>query len=218
LRYLQKFGIGHKTVANRAHVAKTGLAEIIWYRKKQLRRRAESRILAIQPTIENMPISEVLPAGETLARLKQLTIIWGYPKQLINRDAMKSAGCGLQIRSLDGETPNVTVKTALKIRTFFELVIAMRDVWQRERGAIPARHYVYWKRRRGRPPTKPTIARLELRPFARTYDRTYVYPQELKDVISIARQLKKQIGRKVRDAKEQNVGSQGSPIRDARIA
>src|SRR5579863_5857798 len=55
LEYLQQFGMGHKTVAKHAGMGKTVLAEILWYGKRQMRRRSEARVLAVQPTLDTLP-------------------------------------------------------------------------------------------------------------------------------------------------------------------
>src|SRR5882724_1444210 len=129
LRYLQGFGMGHKTVAKHAGMAKTVLAEILWYGKKQMRRRGEARVLAIQPTLDTLPRNVKIPAAETIAKIQRL-IRWGYPKSLINRDGLGLESVGLQVHSLKGKTPAVTVKTAVKIRDFFAKVETIRRVWQ----------------------------------------------------------------------------------------
>lgn len=202
LRYLQTFGIGHKTVAKHARVAKTGLAEIIWYGKQHLRRRSEARILAVQPSLETLPLNVNVPARATVEKIQQLTR-WGYPKALISRDGLGNKSIGLQIHSLKGKTSTTTVRTALAIGDFYALIVAMRRVWQERRRAIPDRHYVYWKSRRGRRPASPKAKQLELRPFSATYDYLYLWPKELREVSSLNRKLRKLIQSR-RKAHEQN--------------
>jgi hypothetical protein len=198
LRYLQTFGMGHKTVARHARVGKSSLAEIIWYGKQHLRRRNEARILAVRPSLDTLPSSAKIPAGPTVEALRQL-LRAGYPKYLVNRDALGNSVPGqLQIHSLEGKTSSIQVKTVIRIRRFHALVAAMRRVWQEHRGAIPSRHYVYWKRRPGRRPFAPTIAWLELRRFAVTYDYNYVWPKELREASSLNNRIRKAIQKRAK--------------------
>jgi hypothetical protein len=201
LRYLQNFGIGHKTVAKHARVAKTGLAEIIWYGKQHIRRRSETRILAIKPSIDTLPRNVNIPAKETLARINQLTR-WGYTKTTITRDGLGNASGGLQagLRAIKGKTSATTVRTAVNIQKFYDLIVSMRSVWQARRG-IPRRHYVYWKSRRGRK-APPTAGRLKLFPFAVTYDYNNVWPKELKEASSLHNKLRELYRTKKRQNKK----------------
>jgi hypothetical protein len=178
--------MGVKTVAKHARVSKTGLAEIVWYGKKLMRRRSEARVLAVQPTLDTLPRHLNIPAAETLSKIEQL-IRWGYPKSLISQHGMGAATVGLQIRSLNGKIPTVTVKTAVKIRDFFAEIEGIRRAWQERRGAIPRGHFVYWKRSK----RSCRIQELELQPFARTYNYNYIYPPELKEVMRLANKLKR---------------------------
>jgi hypothetical protein len=189
LRYLQTFGMGCQTVAKNARVAKTSLALIIYYGRKHIRRRSEARILAVRPTIEMLPLSAGIPADETFARIRQL-LKWGYPRSIISWDALGNKAGALQIGCVNGEKSVTTVKKALAIRSFFDLVLAMRAAWGE--GRIRRRHYVYWKPLRGRRPRIPTRERLELRPFAPTYDFT-VLPIDIRRVMSIRGQIRKRI-------------------------
>lgn len=187
LENLQTYGIGHKTVAKHARVAKTVLAEILWYGKKQMRRRSARRVLAVQPTIDTLPKNAKVPADVTVAKIQQL-IEWGYPKSLINKDGLGLHTCGLQIPSLEGKTKMVAAKTAVKIRNFFAAIETIRASWKVKRGVIPRNHYVYWKRRASGP--------LELRPFSRAYTYHYLYAPEFKAAIRACNRLKKLVRRR----------------------
>lgn len=187
LRYLKTFGMGHKTVAKHAHVSKTALAEMIWYGRQHVRRRSENRILAVQPTLDTLPRSVNIPAKETVEKIKQLTL-WGYPKSLITRDGLGNESMVLQVNQTVSRT--TTVRTAVCIRDFYNLVITMRCTWQKK-WPIPPRHYVYWKS--GRRPEIPTIRSLVLRPFARSYDYHSLWPKELREVSRLKRQIRNQI-------------------------
>lgn len=202
LRYLKTFGMGHKTVARHARVSKTSLAEIIWYGRKHIRRRSEARILAIQPTLETLPRNTNIPAAETVAKVHQL-LKWGYTRRLISRDALGNASMAFQMGCVNGKTTATPVKKALAIRDFYELVLAMRRAWGEKR--IRQRHYVYWKRERGRRPEIPTRDKLELRPFAVTYELN-VMPIALKRVVNIRSAIRRQIGKMEREAA--NAGSE----------
>lgn len=182
LKYLQTFGIGHQTVAKHARVAKTVLGKILWYGKKQIRRRNARRVLAVQPTIDTLPKNAKVPADLTVAKIRQL-IAWGYPKSLINKGAFGLNTCGLQVRALEEKAQTVAAKTAVKIRNFFTQVEAIRQLWKERRGVIPAGHYVYWKR--------GTRGALELRPFSLAYNYHYLYAPEFKAAIQARNKLRK---------------------------
>jgi hypothetical protein len=203
LRYLQTFGIGHKTVAKHARVAKTGLAEIIWYGKQHVRRRSETRILAIQPSLDTLPRNINVPARETVERIHQLTR-WGYPKSLISRDALGNYSGGLQVHSLKGKTSTTTVRTAVYIRDFYALILEMRRVWQEKHGPIPGRQYVYWKRHSGNRPHAPIASKLELRPFAQTYDYNELWSKELREASSLNHKLRKLYRLKSKETRHAN--------------
>jgi hypothetical protein len=186
LLYLKTFGIGHKTIAKHARVAKTGLAEIIWSSKQHIRRRSEARILAIQPTLEILPRNVNIPVAKTMERIKQL-IAWGYPKSLISQEGLGNEAGALQVNH--SKSQNTTVRTALAIRSFYDLILTMRRIWQEKRGPIPTRQYVYWNKQRGRRPAAPILHRLELRNFAATYDYVYLWPKELKEASLLKNKL-----------------------------
>lgn len=188
LRYLHTFGLGHKTVAKIAKVSKTSLSEIIWSGRQHVRRRSEARILAVQPSLDTLPRNVNVPAAETKERIEQL-VKWGYPKGLISVDGLGNDAAALQVNR--SKSSNTTVRTAVNIKKFYELIEAMRAVWQKKQ-PIPARHYVYWKAsRRGRRPAIPTMRWLELRPFAVTYDYHQLWPKELKQVSGLVTKLTK---------------------------
>lgn len=189
LLMLQKAGMGHKTVHKHSKVSASLIGYIIWGGRRtrtHIRRRTEAKILAIQPTLELLPRLTKVPAGETVARLQQL-IHWGYPKLLINCDAIGARTAGLQIHALKGTTSAVAAKTAIKVRDYFAKIVAIRDVWKKRRGRIPLRHFVYWKKGR----SGESIRSLELRPFAVSYDYHYRFTPDLKDAIRLANQLQK---------------------------
>jgi hypothetical protein len=203
LKYLQQFGMGHKTVARHAKVGKTVLAEILWYGKKLMRRRAEMRVLAVQSTLDTLPRNRNIPAVDTITKIRHL-IRWGYPKALINRDALGLQGAGLQIHSLKGKTGTVTVKSAVKIRDFFARVETIRRLWVQAHGPIPRGQYVYWKKGRSR----CTLRVLELRPFSTGYNYHYLYPPNLKSAIKLSHQIKMRLskGRRSDDKNEKHDG------------
>lgn len=208
LRYLQTFGIGHKTVARHAHVAKTSLAEMIWYGRQHVRRRSETRILAVQPSLDTLPRNVNVPAAETLTKIRQLTL-WGYPKGLVSHDALGNMARALQVNR--SKSSNTTVRTAVDIRDFYNLIVTMRHVWQENRGPIPDRQYVYWKVKRGRHPTTPTVSRLELRPFSVTYEYNYVWPKEFKEASLLHHKLRKLYRLKSKEMKHANKKQAGRP-------
>jgi hypothetical protein len=185
--YLRSFGMGPKTIAKHARVAKTSLREILYDGRQHVRRRNEARILAVQPSLDTLPRNVNVPAKDTLDTIRQL-IEWGYPKALISRDALHNDAPAMQVNKT--RSPNTTVRTAIAIRDFFALIVTMRRIWQEKRGSIPPRQYVYWKARRGRRPIAPTMNSLELRKFAVTYDYNYLWPKELKEVSALNRKLR----------------------------
>ena len=197
LKYLQGFGMGHKTVAKHADVGKTVLADILWCGKKQMRRRSESRVLAVRPTLDILPRNVKIPATETLTKLRQL-ISWGYPKSLVNRDGLERVSIGMQVSSLKGKTSTVAVKTALRIRDFFSQVAAIRQLWETERGPIPRGYFVYWKNGE----RDCCLQQLELRRMSRSHRYHYLYPPELKAAMSAANQLKRACRKRRRDERQ----------------
>jgi hypothetical protein len=196
LKYLQQFGMGHKTVAKHAGMGKTVLAEILWYGKEQMRRRSEARVLAVQPTLETLPRNVKIPSSETVAKIQQL-IRWGYPKSLINRDGLGLKSVGMQIRSLQGKTATVSVKNAVKIRDLFTRIATIRRVWEERHGPIPRGHFVYWKKGRRR----CTPEQLELRRVSRGYNFHYIYPPDLKAAILASNKLRRAYRKRGRDEK-----------------
>lgn len=207
LRHLQQFGMGHKTVAKHGGVGKTVLAEILWYGKRQMRRRSALRVLAVQPTLDTLPKNTQIPAAETVGKIRQL-IRWGYPKALINRDGLNLQSVGMQVHSLRGKTGSVTVKTAIRIQNFFVRIEQIRSVWQKWRGPIPHKQYVYWKKNHG----SVRVRDLELRSLSRAYDYHYLYPPSLKSTIRMANRLKR-VYRKRRSDEKHNRRPAQSPIR-----
>jgi hypothetical protein len=205
LRYLQQFGMGHKTVAKHALTGKTVLAEILWYSKKQMRRRNEARVLAVQPTLDTLPRNVRIPATETVAKIRQL-VLWGYPKALINRDGLGLHTGGMQIHALRGRTATVSVKTAVKVRDFFAKIEAIRHRWEEWHGPIPRDHFVYGKRSKRGWETK----HLELRPVSRAYKYYYIYPPDLKAAINLANQLTRACRKRTRNEEHHGRSTQSS--------
>jgi len=191
VKWLRSFGMGPKTIGKHAKISKTSIREWMYSGRSLMRRRNEARVLAVMPTLQNLPRNVNVDAAPTVTLIRKM-IKWGYTKTLITRDGLGTTFGGLQIRSLKGKTDTVIVRTALRIEAFYSLVAAMRRVWTQARGRMPARRYVYWNHRRGRRPKVPKVSRLELRSFPVTYDWNYIYPQELKDVMSLNRNLRKQ--------------------------
>jgi hypothetical protein len=198
LKFLQQFGMGHKTVAKHAHVGKTVLAEILWYGKKKMRRRSEARVLQVQPTLEYLPRTTKVPAAETIARIHQL-VRWGYPKSLINQDGLGLASGGMQIRALLGKATTVAAKTALKIQDFFARIEGIRELWERRRGPIPRRNYVYFKESK----RNVLLRDLELKSVSRAYSYHYIYPSDLKSAIRLTNEFKKTYRRRRKEEAEQ---------------
>lgn len=192
LKTLQKAGMGHKTVGRLANYGKTGLAEILWYGKSKIRRRAEARILAVRPTIDNLPRKAAVPAKDTVARIRQM-ILWGVPKSLIGNHGLGQA-FALQVPALKGATKNVYAKTACRIRDFFSALVAARALWERRRGPIPAGSYVYFKRR---PMPEPRMKDIELRQIPVTFAVNF-YSPDLREVIRLKNKLKREIRAKRR--------------------
>jgi len=122
LKELQRFGMGHKTVAKHAGVGKTVLAEILWYGKEHVRRRTERKILCIRANTNTLPKNTHIPAKETLRLIRRL-LSEGISKRRINHDALGNRSDGLQIRALYGRSRVVEVKTALKIRAYFRRIM-----------------------------------------------------------------------------------------------
>ncbi|HLZ49253.1 MAG TPA: hypothetical protein VKP61_00745 [Candidatus Acidoferrum sp.] len=208
---MQKQGIGYKTIAKAVGIGKTGLGILIWPGKETknfIRRRTAAKVLSYVPTLDNLPKSNCVPAEETVSRIRQLEH-WGHPRTLIVHEALKNASDGLQIHAAHGKGKFVVmVRTAIRIRDFFDQVVAMRDFWQEKRGPIPRRHYVYWKE--GSFGT--TIRSLELRPFSVTYDYHYLYPAELKEVMALTNRVKRAYRERARNAKKHDDRSSQSPV------
>jgi hypothetical protein len=207
LKYLQQFGIGHKTAAKHASVGKTVLAEVLWYGRKQMRRRNEARVLAVRPTLGVLPKNVNVPAADTVAKIRQL-VRWGYPKSLINRDGLKLETVGMQVHALRGKTGTVTAKTAVKIRDFFAKIEGIRQVWLSRCGPIPRGYFVYWKTAKH----GHRLRQLELRPVSRAYNYHYIYPPDLKSAITLANRLKR-VYRSRRKDEKHNGRSEESPVR-----
>jgi hypothetical protein len=208
---MQKQGIGYKTVAKQVGVGKTGLGMLIWPGKETknfIRRRTEAKVLSYVPTLDTLPKSNPVPAGETVDRICQLER-WGYPRRLIVHEALKNSSDGLQIHAANGRGKFVVmVRTAIRVRDFFDQVVAMRDFWEEKRGAIPRRHYVYWKENT----IGTTIRSLELRPFAVSHDFHHLYSAELKEVITLTNRVKRAYRKKAKDAKKHDDRSAQSPV------
>ena len=213
LHWLQGFGIGCQTVSRVTGVGKTGLSEILWYGKKLMRRRAASAVLSVTPSLETYPKCKMIPASETLAKLRQL-IEWGIPRVFINRDGLSNISAELQILSLKGNSPVVTVRTALAVRDYFSRVEKMREIWFSLGRAIPPEHYVYWKRNRH----GMTVRSFELLQFPVTYDYANLYSKELKDAIRAKNQLIKALRHRRINGRKQDVGPARPSIRDAASA
>jgi hypothetical protein len=194
LRHLQQFGMGHKTVAKHARLGKTVLAEILWYGKQRMRRRAAARVLAVQPTLDTLPRNVKIQATETVAKIRQL-VCWGYPKSLINRDGLGLHSVGLQVHALCGKTGTVAVKTAVKIRDFFTKVETIRRLWEERQGPIPRGYFVYWKKDK----RSCSFNNLELQHVSRGYNYHYIYPPELKAAIHLTNKLKRTYRKRRRD-------------------
>lgn len=188
LHWLQTFGIGHLTISKITGVGKTSMAEILWYAKTHMRRRAANAILAVRPNLDTFPKNIKIPGTETIEKIKQL-MKWGIPRRNIDRDGLGNHGFALQ--ATKRKSGLVTVRTALSIRDYFERVVKMRSIWIRLGRTIPVRHYVYWKPNRH----GMTARSFELRPYAVTYDYN-LYPQELKNTISVLAKLKRGIRQK----------------------
>jgi hypothetical protein len=208
---MQKQGIGYKTIADHAGVARTSLGLIMWpgqETKNFLRRRTEAKVLAYVPALDNLPKSNCVPADETIARIRQLER-WGYPRMLITRDALKNSSQGLQIRAVHGKGKFIVmVRTAIRIRDFFEQVEVMREFWEQRRGPIPRRRYVYWKENS----FGTTIRSLELRPFAVTHDYNYLFPAELKEVMRLTNRVRDAYRERARNAKKHDDRPSQSPV------
>lgn len=196
LQEMQRIGIGYITIARHVGVGKTALGEILWAGKSSrnyIRRRTEAKVLGYRPSLDTMPLNLNVAAEETIRKLCQL-VRWGYPKALINRDGLGHKNSGLQIGR--GTSPSVTVKTAIKIRDFYEAIEAMRALWLKH-GKIPQRHYVYWKSgRRGM-----RLKDLELRPMSSAYSYHYLYSSELKTAIKLSNHLKRTYRKKIQSEK-----------------
>lgn len=171
LKWLASHGIGHKTVAKVCGVGKSTLADILWYGKAHIRRRRALRVLSLQPTLDIMPKTHKVQAGETLAKLQALAKM-GIPRATVSRDGLGNMSA-LQACA----KPTVIVRTAIRLRDYYERVMAVNRLWVSLHGPIPPRHYVYWKRGcRGL-----TWRSVELRPFSSTYDFNNTWPEELKE-------------------------------------
>jgi hypothetical protein len=198
---MQKRGIGYKTIAKQVGVGKTGLGILIWPGKEIkhfMRRLTALKVLGYIPALDSMPRNLSVPAAETVARVRQLER-WGYPRSLINHEALGNGSDGLQTHAVRGTGRFVVmVKTAIRIRDFFDQILAIREFWQEKRGSIPRRHYVYWKK--GTYGT--TIRSLELRPFARSHDFHYLFPPELREAIILTNRVKHAYRKRAKDAKK----------------
>ena len=210
---LMEIGIGHQTVAKYTGVGKTGLAEILWYGKQYMRRRAANAVLAFKPTLDNFPKNKQVPARATVAKLRRMTVKWGMPRTLVTRDALGNRTAGLQIPALAGKTTTVRASTAVEIRDYFQKVERMREMWVQAHGPIPRRHYVSWKP--GRHGMRLTS--LELRPFHVGYDY-HNLPQDLKELVLLKGKLKRAYrgrAKELRDGKKQNSRPEKPPVRAA---
>jgi hypothetical protein len=196
IRYLQEFGMGHKTVAKHAKVSKTSLAEIIWYGRKQIRRRAENRVLSVQPSLDTLPRFLKIPAEPTLVRIRQLTL-WGLSHRLIARDALANRHA-LQVHALKRTTKVVAVKTAVRIRDFYSQVQRIRELWRSSGQTIPRGHFVYWKTS----DHSLSLEQIELRHVAVNHDYFHKYSPDLKQAMRAANVLKYSIRERNRREKQ----------------
>lgn len=208
---LQKLGIGYQTVAKHVGVGKTGLGLILWpgIRPRQfIRAQKEKKVLSYVPTLETMPRHLKIPADETVRMLRQM-IAWGYPQRLIGREALGDKWT-LQVHALKGRCATVKVSTALAIRDFYDMVVAIREEWQVKGNQILPRHYVYWK-----PDSIGcTVRQMELRPVIKSFDYHYRYPLELRQAIQLTNLLAKKT-KETKHAQELAGRSAQSPVRHA---
>lgn len=211
---LQDMGIGHKTVAKWTGVGKTTLAEILWYEKKQMRRRAANAVLAFRPTLDTFPKKKLIPARATVRLLRILIDRWGIPKGFVAKDGMGTEIPALQNPALKARASTVKAGTAIKVRDYFAKVEGIRSLWEQTFGPIPARHYVYWK-----PGCCGTTRRsIELRPFAASYDYNQL-PPEVQNVMQITNTLKREMRQQKKklkefhDGKKQTGRSEKPPVR-----
>ncbi len=138
LKRLAQRGMGHKTVAKVAGVGKTGLAEILWAGKAHIRRRAETKILAVKATLETLPKGYKVPAGDTLCLIRAL-LAHGLSKRRISREGLGNQEA-LQVRALYGKASTVAVKTALRVRAFLRKVMSSR-YWEPAEADIIRKQY-----------------------------------------------------------------------------
>jgi hypothetical protein len=195
LIYLQGWGIGFKTAAKHSGVGKTALGRIVWGGKKWMRRRNAKKVLALKPSLDNMPMQTQIDSTETVAKIRQM-VKWGIPRGAIATDCLGSASRGLQVAAFHGKRSTVMVKTARKVRDYFARVLEMRRIWVEIHGRIPKRNYPYWKKGRH----GMTVRSFELREFAVTYDYANTWSPELKQVSRIKNKLQTKIRSQKRNA------------------
>lgn len=196
---MQSRGIGYMTIAKHVKVGKTKLAELLWPppdgAPQWIRAQKERKVLSYVPTLDTLPKMYPVPAGETQAKVKQL-LLWGIPRMIIAKDTCGTIH-GLQ-HVIKGNKAVVLVKTAVRVRDYHAKIEAIRVAWVFSGRTIPARHYVYWKKRKNGK-RDVDVRHLELRPFHVGYDYHYRYPAEMKAAIRVERQLKAAYRKKAKE-------------------
>lgn len=111
---LSRRGVGRRAVQAACDVALTILQEVHSGRKTQIRRRTETRILAV--TVDALSDGALIPAAHTHALIQRL-LEEGFTRAELARRL------GYRSPKLQLNTPKVTAKNAARVERFYRLVM-----------------------------------------------------------------------------------------------
>jgi hypothetical protein len=209
---MQKRGIGYMTIARHVGVGKTKLGELLWPPRvgapQWIRAQKERKVLSYVPTLDTIPRRALVPAGDTVTKLRQL-LEWGITKTDIGHDGFGVKN-PFQVHALEGKGTTVKASVAIRVRDYYAKIEKIRSIWLSAHGSIPPRHYVYWKRRKnGRHDF--LLKHLELRTFAVGWDYHYRYSAELKAVIKLKNKIQKAYRKVNRDKNQKHDAGPAGP-------
>lgn len=139
IEHLRAHGIGYKTIADRAGVSRTAVRMLIYGREdytpaghgprhgetlKRISRTKAEKILAIKPTLDNLPKSALVPARATVRRVQALVAFGWSQSKIAHHLGMHPSNLGRIITSYtrpDHKAPvKVKAQTALAMVQVYE--------------------------------------------------------------------------------------------------
>ena len=152
VEFLRSHGMGYKAIARRAGIGPTGVRTLIYGREDYLSgggtgprhgevlqhvgREKAQRILAVQPTLENLPAVAHVPARATVRRLQAL-IAHGWSMTRLGRELGWGASCSQILRRYEAARQGSLVRasTVLAVIELYDRlsvrVPPMETRWQR---------------------------------------------------------------------------------------